>query len=88
MLEVKNALSKIKNAKALGPNEIFIEVWKSLGEFRIMWLIELFNKIVATKECRMIGEKNILISIYKNKGDIQNYTNYRGIKLMSHIMKL
>ena len=32
--------------------------------------------------------KNILVSIYKNKGDIQSCTNYRGIKLMCHSMKL
>lgn len=30
--------------------------------------------------------KNSLVPIYKNKGDIQNYTNYHGIKLMSHSM--
>jgi len=28
------------------------------------------------------------VPIYKNKGDIQSCTNYRGIKLMSHTMKL
>ena len=33
-------------------------------------------------------KKSILIPIYKNKGDIQNYANYKGIKLMSHTMKL
>ena len=32
--------------------------------------------------------KSILVSIYINKGDIQSYTNYRGIKLMCHTMKL
>ncbi|XP_070676768.1 probable LRR receptor-like serine/threonine-protein kinase At3g47570 [Malus domestica] len=29
-----------------------------------------------------------LVPIYKNKGDVQNCMNYRGIKLMRHTMKL
>ena len=32
--------------------------------------------------------RSILVPIFKNKGDVQNCTNYRGIKLMSHTMKL
>ena len=32
--------------------------------------------------------RSILVSIYKNKGEIQSCTNYRGIKLISHTMKL
>ena len=32
--------------------------------------------------------KSTLVPIYKNKGDVQNCMNYRGIKLMSHTMKL
>ena len=31
---------------------------------------------------------SILVPIFKNKGDIQSCTNYRGIQLMSHTMKL
>jgi Reverse transcriptase (RNA-dependent DNA polymerase) len=32
--------------------------------------------------------RSILVPIFKNKGDIQSFTNYRGIKLMSHTMNL
>ena len=38
----------------------------------------------------MPGEwrRSVMVPIYKNNGDIQNCTNYHGIKLMSHTMKL
>jgi hypothetical protein len=32
--------------------------------------------------------RSALVPIFKNKEDIQSCTNYRGIKLMSHTMKL
>ena len=35
----------MKTRKAVGPDEIPIEVWKCLGEFGIKWLTKLFNKI-------------------------------------------
>ena len=31
---------------------------------------------------------SVVIPIYKNKGDAQECENYRGIKLLSHIIKL
>ena len=35
----------MKTRKAVGSDEIPIEVWKCLGEFGIKWLTKLFNKI-------------------------------------------
>ena len=32
--------------------------------------------------------RSAVVPIYKKKGDIQNCTNYCGIKLVSHTMKL
>ena len=52
------------------------------------WLMNFFNKIIVTKKMPDEWRKNILVSIYKNKGDIQSSTNYKGIKLMCHTMKL
>ncbi|KAK3538370.1 hypothetical protein QTP86_000563 [Hemibagrus guttatus] len=32
--------------------------------------------------------RSVLVPIFKNKGDVQSCSNYRGIKFMSHTMKL
>ncbi|KAJ7979012.1 Retrovirus-related Pol polyprotein LINE-1 [Quillaja saponaria] len=86
--EVKEAMHKMKNGKALGPDDIPIEVWRCLGDIGVTWLTNLFNKILVTKKMPDEWRKSTLIPIYKNKGDIQSCSNYRGIKLISHTMKL
>lgn len=78
----------MNNSKAIGPDNIPIEVWKILGDKGFEWLIKLFNKIMRSKHISDEWRRNTLVSIYKNKEDIQNYPNYREIKLMSHTMKL
>ena len=87
-IEVENALKFMKNNKAVGPDDIPIEAWKCLGKVAITWLTKLFNLIIDTKKMPNQWRKSVLIPLYKNKGDIQNCSNYRGIKLMSHTMKL
>jgi Reverse transcriptase (RNA-dependent DNA polymerase). len=86
--EVKNALKKMSIGRALGPDGIPIEVWKHLGDEGVAWLTKLFNKIMMSNRMPDEWRKSILVPIYKNKGDIQSCSNYRGIKLMSHTMKL
>jgi len=86
--EVREALKRMSSGKAVGSDNIPFEVWKSLGNRGIMWLTNLFYEIMRTKKMSDEWRRSTLIPIYKNKGDIQNCANYRGIKLMSHIMKL
>ncbi|KAM1231943.1 hypothetical protein ACFX2G_042792 [Malus domestica] len=86
--EVVVALKKMKHRKAVGPDDIPIEVWKVLGETSITWLTDIFNRILKTKKMPNEWRTSTLVPIYKNKGDVQNCMNYRGIKLMSHTMKL
>ena len=59
-----------------------------LGARAIVWLTKLFNLIFQSNKMSEEWRRSILVSIFKNKGDVQSCTNYRGIKLMSHTMKL
>ena len=43
--EVKNALRKMRKGKAVGPDELPVEVWKCMGEMEIEFLTKLFNKL-------------------------------------------
>ena len=44
-MKVNETLKKMKNNKIIGANGILIEVWNYLGEFDIIILIDIFNKI-------------------------------------------
>nr|QIA97904.1 hypothetical protein AP_R.00g000040-v1.0.a3 [Amaranthus palmeri] len=86
--EVKEALKKMGRSKAVGPNNIPIEVWKGLGDEGIRWLTNLFNVILRTHKMPEEWRSSTIIPLFKNKGDAQECGNYRGIKLLSHTMKL
>ena len=83
--EVKKAVRSMKNGKSLGPDGIPVEVWKVLGEDGCKWLTLFFNKLLQETK---IPSECLLVPIFKNKGDVQDCSNYRGIKLMSHSMKV
>jgi hypothetical protein len=86
--EVKDDLKMMKRGKTMGPDGISIEVWRTLGDVAIVWLTKLFNLIFRSNKMPDEWRRSILVPIFKNKGDMQSCTNYRGIKLMSHTMKL
>jgi hypothetical protein len=48
--EVKDALKRMKEGKVMGPDEIPIEVWRSLGDIAIVWLTKLFNLIFRSNK--------------------------------------
>ena len=52
------------------------------------WLVELFNVIFRTAKMPREWRFSTVIPWYNNKGDIQDCNNYKGIKLLSHTMKL
>ena len=86
--EIKEASKKMTNGKAEGPDQILVEVWKCLDEEGLEWLTELFNVIFRTAKMPREWRSSTVITLYKNKGDIQDYNNIRDIKLLSHTTKL
>ena len=86
--EVKNALRRMKKGKAVGPDELQVEVWKCMGEIGIEFLTRLFNRLLMGERMPEEWRRSVLIPIYKNKGDAQCCGNYREIKPMSYTMKV
>ena len=77
----------MKKGKAQGPDDIPVEAWIGLGNKNVEFLVNFFNRILRE---RMPNEwrKSVLVPLYKGKGDIKECGNSRGIKLMSHTIKL
>ncbi|KAK3568206.1 hypothetical protein QTP86_000223 [Hemibagrus guttatus] len=86
--EVRKALKRMKSGKAVGPDEFPVEVWKCLGDAAVEFLASLFNRVLESERMPEEWRRSVLVPIFKNKGDVQSCSNYRGIKLMSHTMKL
>ncbi|KAK3541849.1 hypothetical protein QTP86_008058 [Hemibagrus guttatus] len=86
--EVRKALKRMKSGKAVGPDDIPVEVWKCLAEAAVEFLTSLFNRVLEGEKMPEEWRRSVLVPIFKNKGDVQSCSNYRGIKLMSHTMKL
>ena len=86
--EVKNALRKIKKSKAVGPDELPVEIWKCMGKMGIKFFTRLFNRLLVGERMPEEWRRSVLISSYKNKGDTQCCGNYRRLKVMIHTMKV
>ncbi|KAK3541104.1 hypothetical protein QTP86_014143 [Hemibagrus guttatus] len=60
--EVRKALKRMKSGKAVGPDDIPVEVWKCLGEAAVEFLTSLFNRVLESE--RMPEEwRSVLVRI-------------------------
>ncbi|KAK3565210.1 hypothetical protein QTP86_001021 [Hemibagrus guttatus] len=48
--EVRKALKRMKSGKAVGPDDIPVEVWTCLGEAAVEFLTSLFNRVLKNLE--------------------------------------
>ncbi|XP_068245313.1 uncharacterized protein [Palaemon carinicauda] len=71
--EIKVTLSKMKNGKATGPDEIPVEVWKCLKEFEVDMLWDLMKKIHQKEKMTGMWRINFSIPMFKEKGRDQDW---------------
>lgn len=85
--EVEQQLEKMKNNKSTGPDELPIDLIKLLKDSGTNWMTACLREIMndgIPQEWR----KSLITPIFKQKGDPLECGNYRGIKLLSHCLKL
>ena len=74
---MKNALRTMKKGKAVGPDELPVEVWKCMGEMGIKFLTKPFNRPLVSDWMPEKWRRSVFIPIYKNKGDTHSAVKAR-----------
>ena len=86
--EIEKHITSLKNNKTPGIDFILNEFIKNCPKELITVIVNLFNIILDTGIIPSEWTIGVIKPIYKNKGDINDANNYRGITLLSCIGKL
>lgn len=81
--EVKSAIKKLKGGKAPGIDELPAEVYIAGGDIVAEQLTALFSLCWEKGKVPSDLRDAVLVSLYKNKGEKSDCSNYRGITLLS-----
>ena len=86
--EIIKHISSLKNNKCPGIDNILNEFLKYCPEELIPVIVKFFNIVLDSGIIPDDWITGIIKPLYKNKGDINDISNYRGITLLSCIGKL
>ena len=81
------ATINMKNGKAAGPSRIAAEMLKASTDTGVQLVTDLANDMIRNDTIPSDWENSFFIFIYKGKGDALIRGNYRGLKLLDHVMK-
>ena len=82
------AIDTMKNKKAVGIDSIPIEFFKWIESQNLLKkVLFLFNKSLKTGDVENILKDNIISILFK-KGSQMDCNNYRGLSLISHLVKV
>ena len=78
----------MKTGKAAGPDEVTVDMIRLLEAVGEKWLLRVLIAVWRQRRIPDDWRVSILVPLYKNKGDIHNCGQCRGIKLLSQCMKV
>ena len=86
--EVTNCIKMLKNGKACGYDQVINEFLKYSNNIMCDLYTRLFNLILSKGLVPSDWAIGIIISLYKNKGNVNDVDSYRGITILSCLGKL
>ena len=78
----------MKQEKAEGPSGVLVEMIKTGGRETVTEISELVNLVIYKDNIPEDWKDCFIINCYKGKGNATNLGNYRGLKLLQHVMKV
>ena len=85
---VYDSVKKMKAGKAAGPTGVVSEMLIDGGESCMKVVADLINSIMRDRKVPKDWEESYIINLYKDKGDALVRGNYRGLKILEHVMKI
>ena len=86
--EVRKVVKTSPKGKAAGVDGITTEAIHVCGETGIQWLTTIFQKAWEERRVPEDWQKAIVVPIWKKKGSKKDCSSYRGISLLSHVVKM
>ena len=84
--EVRENMQMMKTLKAVGPDDMQWRYGNAYRESALKFLTKLYNRTMESERMPEEWRDSMLIPIFMNKSEV--YSNYRGIKLISHTTNL
>ena len=82
------AIKRMKQGKAGGSSVVIVEMIKADGRQTVTAISQLVNLIIYEENIPEDWKDLFIINCYKGKGDATDRENYRGLKLLEHVMKI
>ena len=81
--EVKRTLNETKGGKAPGMDGVRVEMLKEGGVTVLEWLVRVFIICFMLSIVPVDWVIACMVSLYKDKGNVHECSNFRGISLLS-----